>query len=160
MHEKKCDVIYSIGCDNCEKEYIGETSLALVMKLSEHIKHWRLLHHNCQWTYQSNKPKLLIWQSQDPWPRGQDTPAKNQRGDASPAKQNHPQPGPKHGDLPGMHQLVSHDLQSWDEASHWRRCPDSIESANFYRLHYCRLPFIHLLSVKMQSVKIRATDSI
>ena len=33
---KRCGVVYSITCDNCDSEYIGETERALTKRLSEH----------------------------------------------------------------------------------------------------------------------------
>ena len=36
--EKKCGVVYRVCCDNCDKDYIGETSRAFGIRLKEHSK--------------------------------------------------------------------------------------------------------------------------
>jgi hypothetical protein len=35
--EKECGVIYKIKCDNCDKDYIGETARTLGTRVKEHL---------------------------------------------------------------------------------------------------------------------------
>ena len=36
--EKQCGLVYQVGCQNCEKVYVGETGRQLGIRMAEHVK--------------------------------------------------------------------------------------------------------------------------
>ena len=64
---KKCDTVYHIHCDQCNKQYIGETSRVLETRIKEHLsRDSSAVHEHCQLTghsVDSSKTKVLATES-------------------------------------------------------------------------------------------------
>ncbi len=54
---KKCNVVYSIPCANCEKQYVGETGRPFEARLQEHKKEAGKL-SNCSYTRSTRKTSV------------------------------------------------------------------------------------------------------
>ena len=65
---KKCGTVYHIHCDQCNKQYIGETSLVLETRIKEHLssRDSSAVREHCQLTghsVDSSKTKVLATES-------------------------------------------------------------------------------------------------
>ena len=64
---KKCGTVYHIHCDQCNKQYIGETSRVLETRIKEHLsRDSSAVHEHCQLTghsVDSSKTKVLATES-------------------------------------------------------------------------------------------------
>ena len=64
---KKCGTIYHIHCEQCDKDYVGETSRLLETRVKEHLsKNSSAVHEHCQLTghsVDSSKTKVLATES-------------------------------------------------------------------------------------------------
>ena len=64
---KKCGTIYHIHCEQCDKDYVGETSRLLETRVKEHLsRNSSAVHEHCQFTghsMDSSKTKVLATES-------------------------------------------------------------------------------------------------
>ena len=60
---KKCGTVYHIHCEQCDKDYVGETSRLLETRVKEHLsRNSSAVHEHCQLTghsVDSSKTKVL-----------------------------------------------------------------------------------------------------
>ena len=64
---KKCGTVYHIQCEQCDKEYVGESSRLLETRIKEHLSgNSSAFHEHCQLTWHSvdsSKTKVLATES-------------------------------------------------------------------------------------------------
>ena len=64
---KKCGTVYDIHCEQCDKDYVGETSRLLETRVKKHLfRNSSAVHEHCQLTghsVDSCKTKVLVTES-------------------------------------------------------------------------------------------------